>query len=296
MTRMFRLMLAMVVMAGMGLVPALAGSAAIGSVAGSRNASLSGEAALPNTTVFSGDSLQVRQGIAVVAMDRGSRMVFGQQTEASFLRTGNDVTVLLGRGNVSLYHPGRSMGLRVKAGGVTVAPVGGYPTLGEVAMLNGAVEVTAKSGRLQVEGQGRTQQVGEGKTLTVPLQTARAPMPNPPDSNAHITTATALGWLAVGTGGTAAVLAGIGLSRSNDAKAAAEAAITAANNATTAANNATAAANNAGAAANAVGCALNEMNADQEGSDEGEQAVSPYVPPTGYSCPPSNQPAETSLF
>jgi phosphohistidine swiveling domain-containing protein len=280
-----RLLLAVLVGVGMSWVPAMAGSAAIGSVAGSRNATLSGEAAVPNTTVFSGDSLAVRQGVAVVAMERGSRMVFGQQTEASFLRAGNDVTVLLGRGNVSLYHPEQSVGLQVKAGGVTVAPVSGYKTLGEVAMLDGAVQVTAKEGTLAVEGQGRSQQVSKGQTVTVPLRAARAPMPNPPSSEAHITTATTLGWMAVGAGGTAAVLAGIGMSRSNDAKNAAAAATAAANAATTAANNATTAANNAANAANAVGCALNKMNADQEGEDEGEPVVSPYTPPTGYSCP-----------
>jgi len=135
-----------------------------------------------------------------------------------------------------------------------------------------------------VEGQGRTQEVGQGKTVTVPVNTARAPMPDPPSSNAHITTSTALGWLAVGAGGTAAVLAGIGMSRSNDAKAAANAATTSANNATTAANNATTAANNAGNASNAVGCALNLMNAE-ENVEEGDHTPSPYVPPTGYSCP-----------
>jgi len=284
MTRIIRLMLTMVAMVGIGLVPMMAGSAAIGSVAGSRNATLSGQAVVPNTTVFSGDSLQVQDGVAVVAMDQGSRVVFGQQTEASFLRAGNDVTVLLGHGNVSMYHPGQSLGLRVKAGDVTVKAASGYKTLGEVAMLNGAVQVTAKEGMLQVEGQGRTQEVGQGKTVTVPVNTARAPMPDPPSSNAHITTSTALGWLAVGAGGTAAVLAGIGMSRSNDAKAAANAATTAANNATTAANNATTAANNAGNASNAVGCALNLMNAE-ENVEEGDHTPSPYVPPTGYSCP-----------
>ena len=271
-----RLMLTVVAMVGIGLAPMMAGSAAVGSVAGSRNATLSGQEMVPNTTVFSGDSLQVGNGVAVVAMDKGSRMVFGQQTEASFLRTANDVTVLLGHGNVSLYHPGQSQGLRVKAGDVTVEPAGGYKTLGEVAMLNGAVQVTAKEGTLQVEGQGRTQEVGQGKTVTVPMKTARAPMPNPPNppsSDAHITTATALGWLAVGAGGTAAVLAGLGMSRSNDAKSAADAATTAANNATTAANNA---ANNA----NAVGCALNTQNAM-----ENPGTPSPYVPPAGFSCP-----------
>jgi hypothetical protein len=284
MTRIIRLMLTTVAMVGIGLMPVMAGSAAIGSVAGSRNATLSGQAAVPNTTVFSGDSLQVRDGVAVVAMDQGSRVVFGHETAASFLRAGNDVTVLLGHGNVSMYHPGESLGLRVKAGDVTIAPASGYKTLGEVAMLNGAVQVTAKEGMLRVEGQGRTQEVGEGKTVTVPVTTARAPMPNPPSSTAHITTSTALGWLAVGAGGTAAVLAGIGMSRANNATTAANNATTAANNATTAANNATTAANNAANVSNAVGCALNLMNAE-ENAEESDNTPSPYVPPTGYSCP-----------
>ncbi len=275
-----RFMLTVAAMVGIGVFPMMAGSAAIGSVAGSRNATLSGQAMVPNTTVFSGDSLQVRNGVAVVAMDKGSRMVFGQQTEASFLRGENDVTVLLGHGNVSLYHPGASGALRVKAGDVTVQPASGYKTLGEVAMLNGAVQITAKQGSLNVEGQGRTQQVAEGKTVTVPMTTARAPMPSPPASNAHITTASALGWLAVGAGGTAAVLAGIGLSRSKDAKTAADAATAAANNATNAANAATDAANSSANVSNAVGCALNIENAE-----ENPGTPSPYVPPAGYSCP-----------
>jgi len=279
-----RLVLIVVAMVGIGLVPVMAGSAAIGSVAGSRNATLSGQAVVPNTTVFSGDSLQVRNGVAVVAMNEGNRVVFGHETQASFLRAGNDVTVLLGHGNLSMYHPGTSAGLRVQAGDMTVEPASRYKTLGEVAMLDGALQVTAKQGTLKVEGQGRTHEVAEGQTMTLPVRTARAPMPSPPASEAHITTSTALGWLAVGAGGTAAVLAGIGMSRANDAKAAANAATTAANNATTAANNATTAANNAGNVSNAVGCALNQMNAE-ENAEEEDNAPSPYTPPTGYSCP-----------
>jgi hypothetical protein len=275
MTRIMRAVLTAVAILGIGLAPMMAGSAAIGSVAGSRNATLSGQEMVPNTTVFSGDSLQVRNGVAVVAMDKGSRMVFGEQTAASFLRTADNVTVLLGHGNVSLYHPGESLGLQVKAGDVTVAPASGYKTLGEVAMLNGAVQVTAKEGTLRVEGQGKTQEVAKGNTVTVPVNTARAPVPNPapPSSNAHITTSTTLGWLAVGAGGTAAVLAGIGISRSKDAKTAAEAA-------TAAANNATNAANNAADLSNSVGCALNTENALNNPS-----TPSPYTPPAGYSCP-----------
>ena len=281
MKRLIRIGLTVIAVMGIGLMPMLAGSGAVGSVAGSRNATLSGEALVPNTTVFSGDDLQVRDGVAVVALDAGNRMVFGRETEASFLREAKAVTVMLRRGNVSMYHPGASPGVEVKAGGMTVKPAAGYKTLGEVAMLDGALVVTAKQGMWQVESQGRTRQVAEGKTVTMPVAAAPVPAPAaPPGGDAHITTATTLGVMAVGAGTAAAILAGLGLSRSNDAKSAAEAATTAANNATAAANAATAAANAAGAAANAAGCAENIENAN-----ENPGTPSPYTPPAGYSCP-----------
>jgi hypothetical protein len=280
--KLLQLGLTVIAVMGIGLTPVLAGSAAVGSIAGSRNATLSGEALVANTTVFSGDNLQVRDGVAVVALEAGNRMVFGRETEASFLREAKDVTVLLSRGNVSMYQSGASLGVAVKAGGVRVSSAAGSKTLGEVAMLDGRLVVTAKQGVLQVERQGRTEQVAEGKTVTLPV-TAAAPVPSPaapPAGNAHITTATTVGVLGLGAGSAAAVLAGLGLARSNDAKLAAEAAATASNNATEAANAATDAANAAGAAANAAGCAENIENArDNPGTP------SPYTPPAGFSCP-----------
>ncbi|MBI4166703.1 MAG: hypothetical protein HY508_13315, partial [Acidobacteria bacterium] len=64
------LMILAAVMLAVG--PMYAGSAIIGSVAGSKNATLDGQALVPNTTVFSGDSLRVKDGAAVVAVGRGS--------------------------------------------------------------------------------------------------------------------------------------------------------------------------------------------------------------------------------
>jgi hypothetical protein len=277
--RLMQLGLMVIAVMGIGLMPMLAGSAAVGSIAGSRNATLSGEALVPNATVFSGDRLQVKDGVAVVALDAGNRMVFGRETEASFLREAKNVTVLLSRGNVSMYHPGASEGVAVKAGDVRVSPVAGYKTLGEVAMLDGSLVVTAKQGTLQVERQGRTEQVAEGKTVTLPV-TAAGPAPSPAApaaGDAHITTCSLCCWLGVGAGGAAAILAGLALSKSSDANNAANAATTAANNATTAANAATDAANAAAAAANAVGCAEDALNPTT--------TPSPYTPPAGFSCP-----------
>ncbi len=65
---------------------ALGGLAAIGTIAGSLDATMGGEAIQPNTVVFSGDTLRVADGAAVVAMNTGSRVVLGKGTAASFLK------------------------------------------------------------------------------------------------------------------------------------------------------------------------------------------------------------------
>ena len=167
----------LVLLAAAVAMPMYAGSAVIGSVAGAKDATVGGQALVPSTTLFSGDSLQVEEGVAVIALGEGSRMVFGHQTQASFLREGEGVTVLLGGGNVSMYQPEAGVGMKVKAGTVTVAPEKGFKTLGEVAMLNGAVVVTAKEGKLRVEGHGPAMEVAKGKTVTLKAEGAASPAP-----------------------------------------------------------------------------------------------------------------------
>jgi len=248
-------------------VPMFAGSAVIGSVAGSMNATIGGQALMPNTTLFSGDSLQVNDGVAVVAVGNTSRMVFGRETTASFLRGTDGVTVLLSQGNVSMYNPGDGASLRVKVGEVSVAPVKGFKTLGEIAMAGGTVIVTAKEGQLRVEGNGSARVVAAGKTISIPGKTARAARPHPAGpSLGNVDKATALSGGALAAGGTAAVLAGVGISRANDARDAGNAAnATAASalSAATAADSdavfATSQAAVATSNAIAAGCALNKV-------------------------------------
>jgi phosphohistidine swiveling domain-containing protein len=265
------MVLAVVAAVLLTVAPMLAGSAVIGSVAGSTNATMDGQALMPKTTVFSGDSLQVKDGAAVVALGSQSRLVFGRETAASFLRDGREVTVLLGRGNVSLYQGQAGMSLRVKVGTVTVSPTGEYKTLGEVAMLNGAVVVTAKEGKLRVESNGTAQEIAKGKTVTVAARPARAPQPG--TGSAGLSGSTALQVASVAASGTGAVLAGVAISRAGDARDAASAANATAAQAVGAANDATAAAQLAGDAANAAGCAVN-LAVDS----------SVYTPPSGFTC------------
>ena len=280
-------------------VPAFAGSAVIGSVAGSLNASVGGQALLPNTVIFSGDSLQVKEGAAVVALDNGSRMAFGRETVASFLRETGTVTVLMTQGNVSLFHPDDRVGVQIKAGEVMVEPARGFKTLGNVAMGNGMVVVTAKEGTLRVQEGGKTIEVVKGQTVTVGPKTARAPQAGGSQKLGGGSSALDAGALAAGAA--AAILSGIAVSRAGGARDAANAANSTAASAVAAASAAgasasaadsdaiaaTSAANAANSNATMAGCALNNFGADVGSTGVIKGVPSPYTPPMGTVCPPN---------
>jgi len=285
-----RLALSLILLGLVSVVPALAGSVVVGSVAGSMNATVGGQALLPNTTLFSGDSLQVKDGVAVVALGGASRIVFGRDTAASFLRDSYEVTVLLDQGNVSLFQDAEGTPVRMKIGDVAIAPVSGFKTLGEVAMLNGAVVISAKDGMLRVtQANGQVVNVAKGKTISVAPQ-AKAPQGAGGGAGRCCGGGAPIwGVTATAAGGAAAILAGVAMSRAGGAKdnsAAAESAAAAAESTAAAAESAAAAAASAAASAasaaaasaNAVGCALNVLANQQD-------LPSPYTPPAGMSCP-----------
>jgi len=265
----------------LGLVAALpgfAGSAVIGSVAGSMNATVGGQTLFPNTTLYSGDNLQVRDGVAVVALGSSSRMVFGRDTKASFLRDSNEVTVLLGRGDVSLFQGETGNPVRVKIGDVSVVPVSGFKTLGEVAMLNGTIIVTAKEGTLRVQGNGQAMNVANGKSITI-FPGSNAPQGAAgPSGGSHMSGATLWGISDAIIGGVGLVVGGVALSRASTASDNASSATSAAQAAASAADAAASAAAAAASEANLLGCALDVL-ANKEG------LASPYTPPSGYTCP-----------
>lgn len=248
--------------------PIFAGSAALGTVAGSLNASVSGQALLPNSTVFNGDQLQVKDGAAVIALANGSRMTLGSETQAQFFKQSDGVAVDLAKGNVSMYHPAKGSNLAVNVQKWSITPGQGYKSVGEVAMLNGAVIVTAKEGSLHVQGNGRALDVAQGKTITLVPKTAA--MPQTGTSQKLVGGNTGLEVGALGVGAAAAILGGVAMSRAGDARDAANAANSSAQNATSAANAAT-------SAANAAGCAINAANPTL--------TPSPYTPPAGLTCP-----------
>lgn len=164
---------------------ATAGVLPVGALMESRNATLDGQNPLPHTTLLSGDHLQVKDGLALVTLDQGNRMVLGRQTEASFLKDARAVTVSLSHGSLAIYHPQASRGFRIRAGAVTVSPAKGYRTVGEMAMADGALMVTAKNGVLEVEKAGTIQEVAQGKTITIATP-ADSDQTTDPDGKPHL--------------------------------------------------------------------------------------------------------------
>jgi len=233
---MVRPFLVFVLLVGLGVLPVLAASAVVGSVAGSLNTTMGGRALEPNTTLFSGDSLQVKDGAAVIALEAGSRMVFGRQTTAKFQREADAVTVTLNEGNVSIYHPQAGTAVRVKVGELVIEPGKGYTTEGDVAMLGGSVVVTAKEGTLKVASGKRAMEVKKGQSMTIP-KTASAPQGGGGAAGgAAVSESTWTPSVIMGAGSLGAGVGGIvtGIV----AKNAADDATTAANNATKAASQA----------------------------------------------------------
>lgn len=185
----------------------------VGSLLGSKNANLDGRVALPYSTLLSGDTVQVSNGLAMVSLDQGNRVILGRETEASFLREADGLSVFLTRGAMSLYHGKAGTGLRVRVGDVTVAPAKGCRTRGEIAMVNGLLLVTAKDGSLQVGEPGSTIEVAKGKTIRIVAAAARAPTPVPPGTR-HISHKVVF-TMAIIAGGAATTLTTIALTRTS---------------------------------------------------------------------------------
>jgi len=237
------------------VAPALAGSAVIGSVAGSLNATVGSESLLPNTTIFSGDTVQVRDGVAVITVGTDSRVIFGKDTVASFLRDAKEVTVTLNEGDLSVLHPVSGTPVRVKVGQLYITPAAGFKTLGEIAMLNGSLVVTAKEGELTVAGYGTNRSVTKGQTIVITPKTKQNTGGGGGGGNAGwgATGSTTLEIIGIAAAGTGAILAGVAMSRAGSANTAANNAVSAANAATSAAN----AANSTAAAAASAAAAAN---------------------------------------
>jgi len=182
-----------------------------------------------------------------------------------------------------MLHPNDGTPVRVKAGEISITPAAGFKSLGEVAMLNGSVVVTAKEGTLQVDDHGTTKNVAKGQTIVINPKTAQSKSGGAGWGGGN----TALEAGALGAAGAAAILAGVAMSRAGDANTSAQGATAAANSATSAANtaNSTAAAAASAASAAASAAAQAEFLAEcaNDWLQEGNYASVDQI--TGSTCP-----------
>ena len=77
-------MLVLFMLGALASIPAFGDSNVVGAVVAAKNARVGGVALMPGHTIFSGDDLRVEYGMTLVTMGKGSRMVFGRDTVASF--------------------------------------------------------------------------------------------------------------------------------------------------------------------------------------------------------------------
>lgn len=262
--RRVRTLLVLFILGVLASIPAFGGSSVVGAVVAAKNASVRGVALMPGHTLFSGDDLRVEYGMTLVTMGKGSRMVFGRDTVASFERNSSEVTALLDRGSVSVYHPMDDlMPLRLEVGNLSIVPAEGFGTLGEVAVTDEGVVIKTTQGLLQVEpeGTGQAFQVPKGETVKfVPnLNKVAAASQQQGGAQPHRRRKGGFFWLPAGAAAAGGILAALAVSNAGGANDAANKARAAAGAAAADANGAANAANTAAQNAINFNCAVQKV-------------------------------------
>ncbi|MGD0779120.1 MAG: FecR domain-containing protein [Candidatus Solibacter sp.] len=157
---------------------AFAGSTVVGSVVSSTETVIGGHPVFVGNTVFSGDTLKIGDGAAEVALAGGSLIILARETEATFERESDRVTVQLGRGMVTLRSGAdEAARIRLAVGGIMVEPARGTATLAQVSLSGRDVTVSTKEGSLEVERFGRRVELPKGKAIKI-LPANQAPSPS----------------------------------------------------------------------------------------------------------------------
>jgi len=279
--RKVRTVVVLFMLGALASIPAFGGSNVVGAVVAAKNASVGGVAVMPGHTIFSGDDLRVEYGMTLVTMGKGSRMVFGRDTLASFERNSSEVTALLERGSVSVYHPMDDlMPLRLEVGNLSIVPAEGFGTLGEVVVTGEGVVIKTAQGLLRVEadGTGQAFQVAKGETVKFVPRTAAAPQQQGGAQPHRRRKRGGFFWLPVGAAAAGGILAAVAVSNAggaNDAanKARADAAAAAAD-----ANGAANAANTAAQNAINFNCAVQKISDSVLGNPPEASESEPSIP------------------
>jgi len=75
--------------------------------------------------------------------------------------------VTLNQGNVTAYYFPEGTPLRVEAGEILITAASGLKAVGEIAIVDGSIVITAKEGSLQVDNLGALQILPQGQTTVI---------------------------------------------------------------------------------------------------------------------------------
>jgi hypothetical protein len=160
-----------------GSIDGGAAPAVVGFVMRSSGTTISGAPSHVGQTVLGGDTLEVTNGAAEIAIGE-SKIILGKDTQMSFEPEQSGWAAVLNHGNVTFSRPSDGPALRVRVGEVWVRATPGSGAEGIITVTNQALVVAAKEGTLQVDHNGEAVSVPQGTTLKfLPEQSPGTPLP-----------------------------------------------------------------------------------------------------------------------
>lgn len=155
--------------------PAWSASSVVGTVARSTGATSGGTALQSGGTVFSGDTIEVNgTGAAWIALEGGARLQISSASQVRLERSGDKVSVELGRGRVAFRAGG---GFEARLADATVRASGSAATGHVYWTEERRALIAAEKGVLLVStaGSAKTITLREGEGVEVTMEAAPAP-------------------------------------------------------------------------------------------------------------------------
>lgn len=152
--------------------PAWSNPGIVGTAAASRAATVRGNALLPGSTIFSGDTIEVAaKGSASIAVNGGAQVRVGPGSQVRLSREKETALLEIGRGSAA-FRVTQSTPFEARLADATIRGTGKEPAVGVVLMRDAKTAlIAAEKGELVVstayEGKSVTLKEGEGVEVTL---------------------------------------------------------------------------------------------------------------------------------
>ena len=165
-----------VLLASLLAFPVYGDPSAVGSFTGGQSASIRGVSLSPGATVFSGDAIEVATGgSARIALDGGSQVQVGQESQIRLEKTSNRVQLFIDRG-IASFRTGGDSGVEALLADATIRSADGAPAVGIVQIRSPqAAVIAAQKGALVIsiahDGKNVVLREGDGAEVTLAQDT-----------------------------------------------------------------------------------------------------------------------------